>query len=30
MEKHEYSKATGFLHISYEALIDTIPKIWEK
>ena len=30
MEKHKHSKAISFLHISCEALIHTIPKIWEK
>ena len=30
MVKRKYSKAIGFSHISCEALIQTIPKIWEK
>ena len=30
MGKQKHSKAIGFLHISCEALIHTIPKIWEK
>ena len=30
MGKYKYSKAIGFLHISCEASIHTISKIWEK
>ena len=30
MGKHKDYKAMGFLPISCEALINTIPKIWEK
>ena len=30
MGKHKHFKALGFLHILCEALIHTIPKIWEK
>ena len=30
MRKRKHSKAMTFLHISCEALISTISKIWEK
>ena len=30
MGKHKHSKDIGLLHISYEAIIHTNPKIWEK
>ena len=30
MVKHSYFKFIGFLNISCEAQIHTIPKIWEK
>ena len=30
MGKHKHSKAIGALHISWEALIRTISRTWEK
>ena len=30
MGKHKHSKVIGFLDISCEVLIHTVPKIWEK